>query len=641
MREKKSKLKLNQEDKKLVLFLELFEKRFKNISVYALWVMKQLICQFGMDSVSLPLEKLAKHIGVQHKKLREVLAELEEGGLIEVSFPEQRERARVRHIKIDIHSLNANFNDLNSMDEQLTVSYKKMQRYFPLLKFIKILFTKTSEIKISNKAEVLQKNNFFDFRSCLVLFALLSKSDAFGFVVDCGIPEITLRTGLINSAVFRAIKQLKEVGMIRSQANGAIGNSFIRLEAPVYALNLSHSFWGEGAIHGNFYILKYPEPHVFELQKIASLFHLFQGQGLEKEDIDQSKIIDILKKKNSYLLNDPLCWMSLKNERSVFRDVQSFEVSQLFQYYTELNELPIRDGVLKGFKIDRKHDVFCENNNEQVYDRANSKGRKGDAARFTPHGWLDRFGLLQCVLEQFCSRIYSEERLLRENLMFQSRSEIREDHIRRLDVRAYLEPFELDEKAIQLKFNNRPIARDQEAQSTAMSFDLVREKTKWMQISQARIWQFLMKVMELIAYNQISFLFKFLEYHSKKESKNKEEFLDHQVSHRTSLVKLLFRIMPRTFEQTGSTCFFVMDQTATANQYFVGTLEISPLLDDFPVLGEISKLSPTLEQLKEFGLLPVSCMAETEAHAVPVEDSFNSEKLAERYSDFLSTLAPE
>jgi hypothetical protein len=51
-----------------------------------------------------------------------------------------------------------------------------------------------------------------------------------------------------------------------------------------------------------------------------------------------------------------------------------------------------------------------------------------------------------------------------------------------------------------------------------MSFDLVREKTKWMQISQARIWQFLMKVMELIAYNQISFLFKFLEYHSKKES---------------------------------------------------------------------------------------------------------------------------
>jgi DNA-binding MarR family transcriptional regulator len=116
---------LNQEDKKLVLFLELFEKRFKNISVYELWVMKQLICQFGMDSVSLPLEKLAKHIGVQHKKLREVLAELEEGGLIEVSFPEQRERARVRQIKLVIQSLNANFNDLNSMDEQLQSLIKK------------------------------------------------------------------------------------------------------------------------------------------------------------------------------------------------------------------------------------------------------------------------------------------------------------------------------------------------------------------------------------------------------------------------------------------------------------------------------------------------------------------------------------
>lgn len=636
-----SVLRLSEEEKKLILFLELFGQRFKNISAYELWVMKQLICQFGVDSFSLPLEKLAKQIGVQHKKLRGVLAELERAGLIEVSFPEQRERARVRQIKLVIQTLNADFNDPNSLDEQLISASKKIQQSFPLLQFIKILFTNTSEIKVTNKAEIAQLNNFFDFRSCLVLFALLSKSDDFGFVFDCGMPEIMLCTGLTNRAVSRAIKQLKEVGMIRNQANGAIGNSFIQLEAPVYALNLSHAFWGEGAIYGNFYILKYPEPHVFEVQKIASLFHLFQEHGLEKEDIDHNKIIDILKKMNSYLLNDPLCWMSLKNERSAFRYVQSFEVSQLFQYYTELNELPIRDKVLKGFKIDGKHDVFCENNNEQVYIHKSNKGNEGDPARFTPHGWLDRFGLLQCVLEQFCSRIYSEERFLRKNLMFQSRSEIREDHIRRLDVRAYLEPFELDEKAIQLKFNNRPIARDQEAQSTAMSFDLVREKTKWMQISQVRIWQFLMKVMELIAYNQISFLFKFLEYHSKKESKNKEEFLDHQVSHRTSLEKLLFRIMPRTFEQTGSTCFFVMDRTATANQYFVGTLEISPLLDDFPVLGEISKLSPTLEQLKEFGLLPVSCMAETEAHAVPVKDSFNSEKLAERYSDFLSTLAPE
>ena len=627
-----SVLQFGKEEKNLILFLELFGQRLKNISAYELWVMKQLICQFGVDSVFLSLEKLAKQIGVQHKKLREVLVELERVGLIEVSFPEQRERARVRQVKLVIQTLNADFNDLNSLDEQLIAAYKKKQSHLPLFQFIKILFTNTSKIKVTNKTEIAQQNNFFDFRSCLVLFALLSKSDAFGFVFDCGMPEIMLRTGLTNRAVSRAIKQLKGVGMIRSQANGAIGNSFIQLEAPVYALNLSHAFWDKGAIYGNFYILKYPEPHVFEVQKIASLFNLFQEAGLKKEDIDHSKAINILKKENSYLLNDPLCWMNLEHATRTFQDVQNFEVSELFQFYTELDELPIRDKVLKGFKIDGKHDVFCENNKEQVHIQENNKGQKGDVARFTPHGRNDRFGLLQCVLEQWCARIYSQDRHLRESLMAQNRSEIREDHITRLDVRAYLEPYELDEKAIQLKFNNTLTAQDQ---ATAKSFNLVRERTKWMQMSQARISQFLMKVMDLIAYNQISFLSKFLEYHSK------EEFLDHQGSHHIPLKNLPFRIMPRSLGQTGSTCFFIMDRTATANQYFVGSLEISPLQDGFPMLGEILKLSPTLKQLKEFGLLPVSCMAETEAHAMPSEDHFNDEKLADRFSDFLSTLAPE
>lgn len=38
--------------------------------------------------------------------------------------------------------------------------------------------------------------------------------------------------------------------------------------------------------------------------------------------------------------------------------------------------------------------------------------------------------------------------------MAQNRSKIREDHLTRLDVRAYLELYELDETVIQLKFNN-------------------------------------------------------------------------------------------------------------------------------------------------------------------------------------------
>lgn len=102
-----------------------------------------------------------------------------------------------------------------------------------------------------------------------------------------------------------------------------------------------------------------------------------------------------------------------------------------------------------------------------------------------------------------------------------------------------------------------------------------------MQMSQARISQFLTKVMDLIAYNQISFLSKFLEYRSKEESEKNEELLDYQVSHRIPLENLPFRIMPRSLGQTGSTCFFIMDRIATANQYLLVPFGISSLRDDF------------------------------------------------------------
>lgn len=629
-------LQLSNEEQKLILFLELFGQRFKHISVYGLWVMKQFISQFGVAPVSLPLERLAKQIGVQHKKLREVLAELERVGLIEVSYPEQRERARVRQIKLAIQGLNTDFKNPNSLDEQLGAAYKKMQQSLALFQFVKILFIKTSEIKVTNKAEIAQKNNFFNFRSCLVLFALLRESDAFGFIFGCGIPEITLRTGLNKMAISRAIKQLKEIGMIRSHANGAIGNSFIQQEAPVYALNLSHAFWDSKAVYGNFYILKYPEPHVFEVQKIASLFNLFQKTCQEEKEIDRSKVINILKKKHSYLLNDPLCWMNPVYNRHTFLTVQKFEVAQLFQHYTALGELPTKEEVLNGFKMAEVNDVFCENNHGQERVQENKPGNQGDEARFTSHGWHDRFGLLQCVLEQWCARIYSQDRFLWNGLMARSRSEIREDHLRKLGIYDYLQPYELNVNAIKLKYNKEFQTENQKDQVTTTALSLQRHRNKWVMMVQGHVSLFLMKVMDLIAYNQISFLSEFLKYHLKVDGPPEV-----QVPVKPRQENLSFRIMPRSSGQTGSTCFFVMDRTATANQYFVGSLERSHSRFDFPVLGEILKLSPTLEQLKEFGLLPVSCMTETEVHAVPSEDHFNGEKLADRYSDFLSTLAPE
>ncbi|MCZ7010147.1 hypothetical protein, partial [Salmonella enterica] len=84
-----------------------------------------------------------------------------------------------------------------------------------------------------------------DYRSYLVLLRLLYGADLFGIVIGCGIAEIERATGLNKQSIYRTIQQLKEFGFIRSQANGAIRNSFIQTESPIYALNLSHTFWGD------------------------------------------------------------------------------------------------------------------------------------------------------------------------------------------------------------------------------------------------------------------------------------------------------------------------------------------------------------------------------------------------------------
>ena len=74
-----------------------------------------------------------------------------------------------------------------------------------------------------------------------------------------------------------------------------------------------------------------------------------------------------------------------------------------------------------------------------------------------------------------------------------------------------------------------------------------------------------------------------------------------------------FRILPRSFTQNTYSCCFVPDQHAEADEYFLCELEFQkPLQDgvsfDFPV-QHMTEISPTLEELKNYGLLHHRCLS--------------------------------
>ena len=74
-----------------------------------------------------------------------------------------------------------------------------------------------------------------------------------------------------------------------------------------------------------------------------------------------------------------------------------------------------------------------------------------------------------------------------------------------------------------------------------------------------------------------------------------------------------FKILPRSFIQNTYSCCFVPDEHAKANRYFLSELAFQePLQDgtrfDFPT-QQITEISPTLVELKDYGLLHHHCLS--------------------------------
>ena len=582
----------------LTLFLAFYQKADGQLSGYAFWALLKFIRNFGRDSTSLPLAQLSKVIGIQTKKLRDVLNELEQKGLLKIDFPETGKRARVRHLQLNLAYMG---DDQIMSVEWLENNNKRMIRRIHLLKLIKTLFYKSEGVIISNLPKDLEVDWNLDYRSYLVLLRLLCGADSFGIVIGCGIGEIERATGLSKQSIYRAIQQLKQFGFIRSQAQGAIRNSFIQTESPIYALNLSHQFWGDAAIYGKFYILKYPQPHVFEVQKVASIFTLLDQKSvlfLTNENLELC--IKILKHKNNYLMRDPLCWMkpNLYKKNINFNVMQSGEVMKFFDHYLELKKLHPENPLSAAFYL-KPHENILKDDEVALESLECTQPIKLS-------GMHNRLGLFQSLLEQWCCQIYSQNKSLFKRLRDDNLAVINDESFERLECTDLLYPYSLQDNQIKAIKEDMVLKNESDKIEAIVTFRFKAE--------QSRVHQFLMALMDLIAYNQIYFfqqcMSRYSDINDKLNAANTglgRAFADAEERMRP------FRILPRSFTQNTYSCCFVPDQHAKADEYFLCELEFQkPLQDgvsfDFPV-QHMTEISPTLEELKNYGLLHHRCLS--------------------------------
>ncbi len=583
----------------LIIFMAFYQRVDGQLSAYAVWALITFIRNFGAESTSLPLAQLTKATGIQTKKLRVVLNELEQHGILKIDFPETGKRARVRHLQLNLAYIS---DDLIMSVYSLDNIIKRMSRKFPLLKFIELLFMKSAEIKISNLPKKTETDCNLDYRSYLVLLRLIYGADSFGIVVGCGIGEIERATGLNKQSIYRAIQQLKQFGFIRCQANGAIRNSFIQTESPIYALNLSHKFWGDAAIYGKFYILKYPQPHVFEVQKVASIFTMLNPKSdllsnTKSEDSDVG--LKVLNCKNYYLLHDPLCWMKpiLYKKNNDFDVIQRAEVMKFFDHYLELKQLRPENPLSTTFNLKPHENILKD---EAVLDHLAS------IQHTKLSGMNNRLGLFQSLLEQWCCQIYCQNKSLFKMLKEANPVVIDDESFERLGCTDFLYPYSLQATQIKTIKEDMTLKNESDKIESMITFKLNAE--------QSRIHQFLMALMDLIAYNQIYFFQQCMRKHSDIDQKLSatKSSLGRALVNATEIVTP-FRILPRSFIQNTYSCCFVPDQHAEANRYVLSELAFQePFQDgarfDFPT-QQITDISPTLAELKNYGLLHQHCLS--------------------------------
>lgn len=91
----------------------------------------------------------------------------------------------------------------------------------------------------------------------MVLLFLLLNTQHNGIVINCKNSMLRQFTGLPKTSVNVSLQRLRKHQIIRHTVSGVRKNIFIAGSGATHVLNLSHQFWGDAAIFGDFYVFPY------------------------------------------------------------------------------------------------------------------------------------------------------------------------------------------------------------------------------------------------------------------------------------------------------------------------------------------------------------------------------------------------
>ncbi|MCX5468126.1 hypothetical protein [Acinetobacter nematophilus] len=534
--------------------LRLNQLKVGDLSPYGHWVLLRFILAFGTHVCSMPLQELANKIGVQHKKLRRVLEELQQSNLITVSYPEQGKRARVRHIRINHeHFLGGMLSNGTKNTEYHKRAIGRLKQRLALYPMIERLFDVIQTISTSE----LKQESKLDFKSALLLLTLLTYSNQFGIVMGCGNVEIYKSTGLKKQSIYKYLYRLMYSRFIRSRAEGSIRNAFISLEDPIFSLNLSHTLWGEAAIYGRFYIIEYPEKHQFEVKRLAYVKHRI-SRKIKKENSDVE---------NQNFLCDPISYLfkSERVNRDSFVQYQQEEYDLLSGAVKELSEQDA--DYLKLIRFDH---LGAQELKKIVYSY-----NQGDV-------------LLQCYLEQHCCELYCNEGSVYKQLL--QGASVRLEHQGLMALFAGKKYYRevITDTQFDVTFNEE-------------SYNKYLLERQLKEIRQASFDRVLMSMLDLIAFNQIYLYFKLsIGFEEQERITNKK--------YRVLTMKPPFRILPRSMEQTRYSCIFVPDIELKEDRFFHGKVKVqieqSLQINEAKSISILSQqITPSDEELEQYGIL--------------------------------------
>lgn len=368
---------MNLLDNKILLFLITYDFSPITLTSTARWLLLQIIQRHGEQEFCLSTSISSKEFAFHDRKLRVILNELKEHQILIRRFDDQSGNEFFK-INGEMFILWGKAQTRKAVDTEKWIRKYAVQQ-FPLFDFfLHLVDTRLNDFYIHHLQQYKSLlSGKLDFKTTLVLIALVRNSNQFGITNKCGIEKLKHKTGLSKDTIFRCIKKLKQQGIVRTRVDGTQFSAIVRVSNPFYVLNLSHEIWEDKAKYGSFFIIKYPQSHSFEVQKIGRLIQLFEKYKTNiKKDPDF--VFASLIQKIPLQLSGYLCHHAIpKNDQ--LKLSKDDLVSNLLNLYVIINE-----------------DVWLKEFASYVETETQSLKLNDD---------LSSCALFQCYLEQWCTEL--------------------------------------------------------------------------------------------------------------------------------------------------------------------------------------------------------------------------------------------